>query len=153
MRRALLESELGVTPSAATRAAYAALLPREAPGNGEPVAGPPPLVGRTAERRAWCAKQGAVVAEARCHAAEGPLVYGPVTAWLRSGALRPRLAQLDRESRSELARMLPEHTAARRVRFCGARARKRSPGQAFPRTSGGAAPQPAPSIRATISST
>ena len=139
----LLESELGVAPSAATRAAYAALLPREAPGSGEPVAGPPPLVGRAAERRrlvelwracvagrtqfvlltgeagigksrlaedfrAWCARQGAVVAEARCHAAEGPLVYGPVTAWLRSGALRPRLAQLDRESRSELARLLPE---------------------------------------------
>jgi predicted ATPase len=139
----LLERELGIAPSAATRAAYAALLPRATPDGGEPVAGPPPLVGRAAERRrlvdlwrtcragrtqfvllseeagvgksrlaedfrAWCARQGAVVAEARCHAAEGPLVYGPVTAWLRSGALRPRLAQLDRQQRSEIARLLPE---------------------------------------------
>ena len=60
------------------------------------------------EFRTWCARQGAIVAEARCHSAEGPLVYGPVTAWLRSGALRPRLAQLDPERRSELARLLPE---------------------------------------------
>ena len=126
---AVWERELGVRPSAATRAAYAALLPRET-RHREAAAAPAGLVGRAAERRrlvdlfracaagrtqfvlltgeagigktrlledfrAWCARQGAVVAEARCHSAEGPLVYGPVTAWLRSGALRPRLAQLD----------------------------------------------------------
>ena len=139
---AVWERELGVRPSAATRAAYAALLPRET-RHREAAAAPAGLVGRAAERRrlvdlfrvcaagrtqfvlltgeagigktrlledfrVWCARQGAVVAEARCHSAEGPLVYGPVTAWLRSGALRPRLAQLDPERRSELARLLPE---------------------------------------------
>ena len=137
------ERELGVGPSAATRAAYAALLPRETAGSPAAVAAPATLVGRAAERRqlvdlfrasvagraqlvlltgeagigktrlveefrTWCARQGAVVAEARCHSAEGPLVYGPVAAWLRSGALRPRLAQLDPGRRSELARLLPE---------------------------------------------
>ena len=140
----VLENELGVAPSAATRAAYAALLPREPSSRtDEPLTGAAPLVGRTAERRQlvdvwraglagrpqfvlltgeagvgktrlaedfrmWCARQGALIAEARCHAAEGPLVYGPVTAWLRSSALRPRLALLDRARRSELARLLPE---------------------------------------------
>lgn len=136
------ERELGVGPSAATRAAYAALLPRASAG-GTVTAAPPTFVGRAVERRqlvdlfracvtgraqfvlltgeagigktrlveefrTWCARQGAVVAEARCHSAEGPLVYGPVAAWLRSGALRPRLAQLDPGRRSELARLLPE---------------------------------------------
>ena len=140
---AVWERELGVGPSAATRAAYAALLPRETAGSPAAVAAPATLVGRAAERRqlvdlfrasvagraqfvlltgeagigktrlveefrTWCARQGAVVAEARCHSAEGPLVYGPVAAWLRSGALRPRLAQLDPGRRSELARLLPE---------------------------------------------
>jgi DNA-binding SARP family transcriptional activator len=139
---AVWERELGVGPSAATRAAYAALLPRQT-RHREAAAAPAALVGRAAERRrlvdlfrasaagrtqfvlltgeagigktrlvedfrSWCARQGAVVAEARCHSAEGPLVYGPVTAWLRSGALRPRLAQLAPERRSELARLLPE---------------------------------------------
>ena len=139
---AVWERELGMGTSAATRAAYAALLPREAAA-GAAVAAPATLVGRAVERRqlvelfraslagraqfvlltgeagigktrlveefrTWCARQGAVVAEARCHSAEGPLVYGPVAAWLRSGALRPRLAQLDPERRSELARLLPE---------------------------------------------
>jgi len=137
------ERELGVGPSAATRAAYAVLLPRETAGSPAAVDAPATLVGRAAERRqlvdlfrasvagraqlvlltgeagigktrlveefrTWCARQGAVVAEARCHSAEGPLVYGPVAAWLRSGALRPRLAQLDPGRRSELARLLPE---------------------------------------------
>ncbi|MBV9920672.1 MAG: AAA family ATPase, partial [Pseudonocardia sp.] len=139
---AVWERELGAPPSAATRAAYAALLPHET-HRRETAAAPGALVGRAAERRrlvdlfrasaegrtqfvlltgeagvgktrlvedfrTWCARQGAVVAEARCHSAEGPLVYGPVAAWLRSGALRPRLAQLDPERRSELGRLLPE---------------------------------------------
>ncbi len=47
----VLESELGVAPSAATRAAYAELLPHETRDGAEPVAGPPALVGRAAERR------------------------------------------------------------------------------------------------------
>ena len=142
---AVWERELGVGPSAATRAAYAALLPRESSGGVAvaAVAERAALVGRAAERRqlvdlfracvagraqfvlltgeagigktrlledfrTWCARQGAVVAEARCHSAEGPLIYGPVTAWLRSGALRPRIAQMDPGRRSELARLLPE---------------------------------------------
>lgn len=135
-----LDRELGVGPSAATRAAYEALLP------GRPVvapAGGPPLVGRVPERarlaaawraaeagvagfvlvggepgvgktrlveelRAWCARRGAAVAQARCYAAEGALVYGPVVGWLRSAALRPRLMRLDGPRLTDVARLLPE---------------------------------------------
>lgn len=60
------------------------------------------------EFRAWCARRGAVTAEARCYAAEGALAYGPVLAWLRSEGLRPRLVRLDRSRLTELARLLPE---------------------------------------------
>ena len=103
-----LERELGVEPSASTRAVYEALLPEEpdiAVAPAARVAGPP-LVGRNREREslaalwrsaeagraqlvlisgeagagktrlveellAWCARRGAVTAQARCYAAEG----------------------------------------------------------------------------------
>jgi DNA-binding SARP family transcriptional activator len=60
------------------------------------------------EFRRWCARTGGATAEARCYPAEGPLAYGPVADWLRSAAVRPRLARLDLARRTELARLLPE---------------------------------------------
>lgn len=146
----VLERELGVQPSEATRAAYAALLgegaragsPRAARATG------PPLVGRVPERarltaawraategearcvlvggeagigktrlveefRSWCGRRGAATAASRCYPAEGPLAYGPVVDWLRSDALRPRLARLTDARLTELARLLPELLAER----------------------------------------
>lgn len=140
-----LERELGVAPSAATRAAYDALLP------GRPAAAPSgsaALVGRATERaslaaawrsaeraqprfvlvggepgvgktrlaeefRAWCARRGATVADARCYAAEGVLAYGPVVAWLRSPTLWPRVQLLDAARLADLARLLPELAAGK----------------------------------------
>ena len=72
---------------------------------GEPGVGKTRLVD---EFRAWCARRGAVVADARCYAAEGPLAYGPVAGWLRSPALRARLSRLDPQRLTELTRLLPE---------------------------------------------
>lgn len=60
------------------------------------------------EFRRWCTRTGGAAAEARCYPAEGPLAYGPVTDWLRSAAVRPRLPRLDVARLSELARLLPE---------------------------------------------
>jgi DNA-binding SARP family transcriptional activator len=60
------------------------------------------------EFRGWCARRGAVVADARCYSAEGSLAYAPVVGWLRSAALRTRLPRLDAARLSELARLLPE---------------------------------------------
>ena len=48
---ASLERELGVTPSAATREAYEALLPGAPPAGGEPRTEPPGLIGRAGERQ------------------------------------------------------------------------------------------------------
>jgi DNA-binding SARP family transcriptional activator len=70
-----------------------------------------PGVGKSrlaADFRAWSARQGAAVAVAACHAAEGPLPFGVVTTWLRSPALRAVLPTVDRERRRDLARLLPE---------------------------------------------
>lgn len=140
-----LERELGVAPSAATRAAYEALVGERgrAGAGGGPAAGYAALVGRVPERStlvaawkaaergeprlvlvggepgvgtsrlveelgAWCARRGGLVAAARCYAAEGPLAYGPVVAWLRGSALAPRVARLDAARRADLARLLPE---------------------------------------------
>jgi DNA-binding SARP family transcriptional activator len=72
---------------------------------GEPGVGKTRLVD---EFRAWCARRGAVVADARCYAAEGPLAYGPVVSWLRSPALAARLPRLEPHRLTELARLLPE---------------------------------------------
>lgn len=60
------------------------------------------------EFRARFARRGVATAEARCYPVEGALAYGPVAAWLRSPALRPRLERLDRVRLTELARLLPE---------------------------------------------
>ena len=60
------------------------------------------------EFRAWCARRGAVVAEARCYAAEGSLAYGAVVSWLRSPVVRERITRTDGHRRTELARILPE---------------------------------------------
>jgi len=146
---ATLERELNVAPSAATRRAYAALLPPRAEPGAEPATGRagalgrPPLVGRAGQRarltelwraaeggdarlvlvtgepgagktrlveelRSWCAQRGAATSEARSYPAEGALAYGPVVAWLRSGALAGHLARLDPPQLAELARLLPE---------------------------------------------
>ena len=61
----------------------------------------------------WAGRQGATVAVARCNAAEGALAYGPVVAWLRTPALRPRLAALEPVWATEVARLLPDLLAAR----------------------------------------
>lgn len=60
------------------------------------------------ELGAWCARRHAVVVVARCHAAEGPLAYGAVVDWLRTPAVRARLARLEPARLTELARLLPE---------------------------------------------
>lgn len=60
------------------------------------------------ELRDWCSRRGVATADARCYPAEGSLAYGPVAAWLRSAALRPRLRLLDATQLSEVARLLPE---------------------------------------------
>lgn len=60
------------------------------------------------EFRRWCVRRGAVAADARCYAAEGPLAYGPIVDWLRHRAVRPMLAGLDQVRLTELARLLPE---------------------------------------------
>jgi DNA-binding SARP family transcriptional activator len=73
--------------------------------NGEPGIGKTRLV---EEFRSWCVHRGAASTEARSYPAEGALAYGPVVAWLRSEALKPRLGRLDRGRLSELARLLPE---------------------------------------------
>ncbi|MGD9528376.1 MAG: AAA family ATPase [Pseudonocardia sp.] len=138
-----LERELGVAPSAATRAADEALVGGGRAAAAGRAAGHAALVGRVPERaalaaawraaeraeprfvlvggepgvgksrlveelRAWCARRGAAVADARCYAAEGPLAYGPVVAWLRGSALAARVARLDAARRADLARLLPE---------------------------------------------
>ncbi|MGY1780638.1 ATP-binding protein [Geodermatophilus sp. SYSU D01036] len=60
------------------------------------------------EYRAWCARRGAAVADARCYLAEGPLAYGPVVDWLRRPALRASLRALEEARLTELSRLLPE---------------------------------------------
>ncbi len=60
------------------------------------------------ELRSWCARRGALTAEARSYGVEGSLAYGPVVAWLRAPAFRDRVRRLDRPRRTELARLLPE---------------------------------------------
>ncbi|MEO8392977.1 MAG: AAA family ATPase [Chloroflexota bacterium] len=61
----------------------------------------------------WANRQGILTAVARCYAAEGDLAYAPVTALLRSEALRPRLARLNAEWLSEIARLEPDLLTSR----------------------------------------
>ncbi|MGY1679320.1 ATP-binding protein [Geodermatophilus sp. SYSU D01176] len=72
---------------------------------GEPGVGKTRLV---EELSAWCARTGAVTAEARAYPAEGTLAYGPVAAWLRAEGIAAGLPGLDRTDLTELARLLPE---------------------------------------------
>ncbi|MCO1655110.1 ATP-binding protein [Pseudonocardia humida] len=72
---------------------------------GEPGAGKTRLA---EEFRDWCARRGAVGAEARCHPGEGAPAYVPVVDWLRSDALRAPLRGLPVARLAELARLLPE---------------------------------------------
>lgn len=72
---------------------------------GEPGVGKSRLV---EELRAWCARSGARIGEARSYATEGDLGYGVVAAWLRSPDIQGGLAQLAHGERAELARLLPE---------------------------------------------
>jgi DNA-binding SARP family transcriptional activator len=70
-----------------------------------------PGIGKTRlieELRAWCARSGAAVGEARSYATEGDLGYGVVAAWLRSPDIQARLLQISHGQRAELARLLPE---------------------------------------------
>lgn len=53
-------------------------------------------------------QQGYPAASTRCYEAEGRLSLAPVVEWLRSPALRPHLATLDRVWLTEIARLLPE---------------------------------------------
>src|SRR5262249_27716964 len=51
---------------------------------------------------------GIAGARTRCYAAEGRLAYGPITELLRSSAVRVAVRRLDFQSRTEVARVLPE---------------------------------------------
>ncbi|MFL5801098.1 MAG: ATP-binding protein, partial [Roseiflexaceae bacterium] len=61
----------------------------------------------------WAGRQGLITASARCYAAEGELVYAPVTAWLRTEAMRPSLPALADVRLTDVARLLPELLAER----------------------------------------
>jgi DNA-binding SARP family transcriptional activator len=61
----------------------------------------------------WAGRQGIATAAARCYAAEGALAYAPVSAWLRSIALRDGVRALDPVWQTEVARLLPELLAER----------------------------------------
>jgi DNA-binding SARP family transcriptional activator len=70
-----------------------------------------PGVGKTRlaeELRSWCARSGAVTAEARSYASEGAMAYGPLISWLRSPAITARLSRLDRRHLAALAPLLPD---------------------------------------------
>ena len=56
----------------------------------------------------WAALQGAVTAQTRCYADQGQLVYAPITAWLRSESLHPRISYLEEVWIAEVSRLLPE---------------------------------------------
>src|SRR5262249_49747595 len=56
----------------------------------------------------WTARRGIAGARTRCYAAEGRLAYGPITELLRSSAVRVAVRRLDFQSRTEVARVLPE---------------------------------------------
>jgi DNA-binding SARP family transcriptional activator len=70
-----------------------------------------PGVGKTRlaeELRSWCARTGAVTAEARSYASEGAMALGPLVTWLRSPAITARLGRLDHTHRTALAPLLPD---------------------------------------------
>ena len=61
----------------------------------------------------WARRQGVAAARTRCYGALGRLSLAPVSEWLRSEALSPRLADLPDVWYLEVARILPELLAAR----------------------------------------
>ena len=65
------------------------------------------------EQLHWCRVNRVNVATARCFPGEGRLAYAPVAAWLKSSALQPALARLDRTSLLDIATLCPELAAAR----------------------------------------
>jgi DNA-binding SARP family transcriptional activator len=60
------------------------------------------------ELRSWCAQHGAATGYGRAYPAEGPIAYGLVVSWLRSGAMADRVRGLAPGHLSELVRLLPE---------------------------------------------
>lgn len=72
---------------------------------GEPGIGKTRLV---EELQAWCARRGAVVAEARSYPGKGELGFGVVSSWLRSVNLLGQLQRLGRADSAELCRLIPE---------------------------------------------
>src|SRR5262249_21370413 len=56
----------------------------------------------------WGRQQDFTVASTRSYAAEGQLSLAPVTDWLRSEVVRPRLASVGRLWLSEVSRVVPE---------------------------------------------
>jgi DNA-binding SARP family transcriptional activator len=60
------------------------------------------------ELEAWVRRQGMTTASARCYAAEGPLPYAPVAAWLRAEAVQPHLDTLPAVWLAEIAHLVPE---------------------------------------------
>jgi DNA-binding SARP family transcriptional activator/predicted ATPase len=60
----------------------------------------------------WVQRQGIAGARTRAYSAEGRLSYAPIVEWLRSTAVAPVLARLDKVWLSEIARLLPELLAA-----------------------------------------
>jgi len=66
------------------------------------------------ELRAWCARRGTAVAEARCcRGGTSGLAYAAVADWLRAPAMRAGLDALDRPRLAEISRLLPELAADR----------------------------------------
>lgn len=132
-----LERELGIEPSAETRAMYGTLV-AAAPAGMETSTSP--FVGRAAELARLTAvwqdaaggrarlvlvsgeagvgktrlvdelrvRANATTVEGRAYPAEGSIAYGVVTAWLRSRPVAARLSRLPHASLTELARLLPE---------------------------------------------
>lgn len=60
------------------------------------------------ELAAWVVHAGGDVASARCHPDGAGLPYASITDWLRSAAVRPRLAGLTTRHLIEIARVAPE---------------------------------------------
>src|SRR5262249_3086767 len=62
----------------------------------------------------WCGVNGISAVTARCYSGEGRLAYAPIASWLKSAALQPALARLDRSGVTDCARVPPGILAARK---------------------------------------
>ena len=65
------------------------------------------------EMEVWVSRQGFATASARCYATLGELAYAPLTAWLRSNALKSGFSTLEANTLIEIARLVPEAIANR----------------------------------------